>query len=116
MIFLSETQGACSRLGGFLLPILPRILPLVRVGVASLRPRQIRGIFYAPIRGGDDMSVKELSIYLGIPRYTIYYLAEKGKIPAFKNGGQWRFNKLKIDLWNKKRVPSLPAKALKEPR
>jgi len=56
------------------------------------------------------MTVKEVSLHLGIPIYTVYYQAEVGKLPGHKVGGQWRFNKLKIDLWNKKRVPSLPAK------
>ena len=46
---------------------------------------------------------EELSIYLRIPRPTIYYLTQKGKIPALKIGKHWRYRKVKIQHWLKKR-------------
>lgn len=62
------------------------------------------------------MTVKEVSLHLGIPRYTVYYMAERGKLPGHKNGGVWKFNKRQIDSWNEKRASSLPAKVSKKPR
>ncbi len=30
---------------------------------------------------------------------TVYTLAQKGQLPAFKVGGQWRFKRADIDAW-----------------
>ncbi len=38
------------------------------------------------------VSAKEVSHYLKISDSTLYNLASKGKIPAFKVGGSWRFD------------------------
>ncbi len=38
------------------------------------------------------VSAKQISDYLKISDSTIYNLANKGKIPAFKVGGSWRFD------------------------
>jgi len=37
------------------------------------------------------MTVKEVAGYLSLSVKTIYRLVEEGTIPAFKIGGQWRF-------------------------
>ncbi len=47
-------------------------------------------------------TAEELSKYLRIPRPTIYFLTQVGKIPAFKIGRHWRYKKVKINDWLKK--------------
>jgi len=47
----------------------------------------------------DIMTVKEVSEYLKISDKTVYKLASQDKLPAFKVGGSWRFQKIKIDAW-----------------
>jgi excisionase family DNA binding protein len=45
------------------------------------------------------MTVQEVADYLHVSHDLIYRLAQKGKIPASKVGGRWRFKKEKIDRW-----------------
>ena len=45
------------------------------------------------------MTVKEVAQYLKLNYMTIYKLAQKGKIPASKVGGNWRFKKDILDEW-----------------
>jgi len=44
------------------------------------------------------MDIKEISKYLKIKEQTIYRLAQQGKIPAIKIGGQWKIKREHIDL------------------
>lgn len=45
------------------------------------------------------MTVKEVAKYLDVHPMTLYRLAREGRIPAFKIGGQWRFQKKALDRW-----------------
>ncbi len=45
------------------------------------------------------MTIDELADYLRVQKRTIYDWLKKGKIPAIKTVGQWRFKKEKIDDW-----------------
>jgi len=45
------------------------------------------------------MNLREVAGYLGVHRSTIYKYAQKGSIPAFKIGSDWRFPKKHIDQW-----------------
>ncbi len=47
----------------------------------------------------DLMTVKEVAEYLKLNYMTVYKLAQKGKIPASKIGGNWRFKKELLDEW-----------------
>lgn len=47
--------------------------------------------------------VEEVSEYLRIHPYTLRRLAREGRIPAFKAGGQWRFDVKEIEDWRKGR-------------
>ena len=44
------------------------------------------------IAGSEVMTLQELATYLRIPKATIYRLVQKGSLPAFKVGRQWRVN------------------------
>ena len=50
------------------------------------------------------MTLKEVAKYLGTHEISIYRLLNKGKIPGFKLGGQWKFKKDIIDDWIKSEI------------
>ena len=43
------------------------------------------------------MTVKETSEYLRIPLPTVYYLVQRGQLPAIQIGGRWRVKKDMLD-------------------
>jgi len=43
------------------------------------------------------MDIKEVSDYLKIKEQTVYRLAQSGRIPALKIGGQWKVKKDHLD-------------------
>ena len=45
------------------------------------------------------MTIEEVAKYLRVKRRTVYDWVKKGKIPAIKAIGQWRFKREKIDAW-----------------
>jgi len=44
-------------------------------------------------------TVKEVAEYLQLDEHTVYRMARKGEIPAYKVAGQWRFKKDSIEKW-----------------
>lgn len=57
----------------------------------------------------DLLTTKELQAILHVDRTTIYRMAESGRLPAVKVGGQWRFPRQQIDGWLRQAI-ALPAK------
>ena len=47
----------------------------------------------------EVLTIEELSIYLKIPRSTLYKIVREGKVPGQKVGRHWRFHKEAIDRW-----------------
>lgn len=47
----------------------------------------------------EVMSVREVAEYLRISVYTVYRLAEQGKLPGRKVGKYWRFHRGAIISW-----------------
>ncbi len=45
------------------------------------------------------MTIREAALYLKLNYMTIYKLAQQGKIPASKIGGNWRLKKELLDEW-----------------
>ena len=43
------------------------------------------------------MTVKETSAYLRIPLPTVYYLVQRGQLPAIQIGGRWRIKRSLLD-------------------
>ena len=43
------------------------------------------------------LTVKETAEYLRIPLPTVYYLVQRGQIPAIQIGGRWRIKKASLD-------------------
>ena len=49
--------------------------------------------------GKDILTATEVAKYLRVPKSTLYYLATRGKLPAFKVGRHWRFKRTKLEAW-----------------
>lgn len=47
----------------------------------------------------DVLTIQELSVYLRIPRSSLYKLVREGRVPSQKVGRHWRFRKEAIDRW-----------------
>lgn len=45
----------------------------------------------------EILTAQEVAKYLRIHPYTVKRLVRTGKLPGFKVGGQWRFNKNEIN-------------------
>ncbi len=45
------------------------------------------------------ISVEEVAKRFGLTASTVYRLAQRGAIPAFKIGGQWRFSHDMLESW-----------------
>ena len=48
---------------------------------------------------GAKLSTKDLAEYLEVDTRTIEQWAKEGKLPGAQEGGQWRFEKSKVDEW-----------------
>lgn len=48
---------------------------------------------------GPILTLPEVAILLKVAEKTVYTMAQKGQIPAFKVRGQWRFKHDDIDRW-----------------
>ena len=47
----------------------------------------------------EILTLDEVAAYLKAGKRTVYRLAQKGEIPAFKLGGTWRFRKADLEQW-----------------
>ena len=52
------------------------------------------------------LTIDQIADYLQVSKEKIYKTCQKGKMPASKFGGQWRFNRQEIDAWLRKQRPS----------
>lgn len=52
-----------------------------------------------PDREGEILTLDDVALYLKAGKRTVYRLAQKGEIPAFKLGGTWRFRRAELDRW-----------------
>lgn len=51
----------------------------------------------------EILTLPEVAQLLKVAQKTVYSMAQKGQIPAFKVGGQWRFKRVDIDQWIEQR-------------
>jgi excisionase family DNA binding protein len=47
----------------------------------------------------EYLTLRDVSELLKLSDKTVYRLAQRGDIPAFKAGGSWRFRRMDIDDW-----------------
>jgi excisionase family DNA binding protein len=52
----------------------------------------------------EVLTIREVAELLKINEKTAYKLAAEGKIPGFKVGGSWRFERQEIANWIKAKV------------
>jgi excisionase family DNA binding protein len=45
------------------------------------------------------LTTKQVAEYLKIDKFTVYRLVEQGKLPAYKVGSQWRFDREFLETW-----------------
>jgi excisionase family DNA binding protein len=50
-------------------------------------------------RQSDIFTIKELSEHLRVHPTTIYRLLRQGRLPGFRVGSNWRFNRAAIEQW-----------------
>ena len=50
----------------------------------------------------EFLTMKEVATLLKIGEKTAYTMAQRGELPGFKVGGQWRFKRADIDRWIEK--------------
>ena len=62
------------------------------------------------------LTIKELAKYLNVTERTIYNLLERGELPGFKVGANWRFRKEDIDKWIEENMIKKGRKFLKSVR
>ena len=47
----------------------------------------------------EILTLPEVAKLLKVADKTVYTMAQRGALPAFKVGGQWRFKRDDIDAW-----------------
>jgi len=52
------------------------------------------------------LTIDQIADYLQVSKEKIYKICQKGKMPASKLGGQWRFDRREIDTWLRKQRPA----------
>ena len=52
-----------------------------------------------PKKPDPAMTVRDVAAYLNVDEKTIYRLAQKGELPAFKVAGAWRFRVEDLKRW-----------------
>ena len=53
------------------------------------------------------ITIKDVAKRFGVNTTTIYRLAQKGKLPGFKVGNQWRFNEDLLKHWEAQQMNQL---------
>lgn len=51
------------------------------------------------MNGKDYLTVEEVAKRFGVNTTTVYRLVQRGKLPAFKIGNQWRFSESRLREW-----------------
>ena len=58
-----------------------------------------------------NLSIEEVAQYFDVTPKTVYRLAQRGELPGFKIGGQWRFSLPLLERWVADRVTVAGRKA-----
>ncbi len=56
----------------------------------------------------EVFTIKELSDYLRVHPTTIYRLLRQGRLPGFRVGSNWRFNRSAIEQWELAQATKFP--------
>ena len=58
------------------------------------------------------LTTEQVANYLKIDKFTVYRLVAQRKLPAFKVGSQWRFERALLESWLKKNM-NIPKSTLR---
>lgn len=58
---------------------------------------------------GEILTIDDVAAYLKASKRTVYRLATRGQLPAFKLGGTWRFRRGELDQWIATRIGEIAA-------
>ena len=67
-----------------------------------------RDVQPAAAERAEIITMSELASYLNCHEATIRRLLQKGDIPGFKLGSDWRFNLRSIEEWRRRRMTNKP--------
>lgn len=56
------------------------------------------------------LRLRQVARYLNVHPNTVYRLAQRGRLPAFRVGSDWRFNRESIDRWRLEQEQALAQK------
>ena len=56
------------------------------------------------MRTRDVLNADEVSMWLRIPKSSLYKLCSEGQIPCAKIGKHWRFDRALVDSWFERRI------------
>jgi len=51
------------------------------------------------------LTIEQIAEYLQVSKEKVYKLCQRGRMPASKLGGQWRFDVKEVDVWLRKQRP-----------
>ncbi len=51
------------------------------------------------LKHDEILTIAQLSLYLRVPKSTLYRLAARGGIPSHKVGRHWRFRRESVERW-----------------
>jgi excisionase family DNA binding protein len=63
----------------------------------------------------EILTLPEVALLLKVAEKTVYTMAQKGELPAFKVRGQWRFKRDDIDAWIERQKVALLTRSKAEP-
>lgn len=61
--------------------------------------QRLPGAVLRLVNKDNILTLPEMAKLLRVAEKTVYTLAQRGEIPAFKVGGQWRFSRDAIEVW-----------------
>ncbi|WP_081852948.1 helix-turn-helix domain-containing protein [Bosea sp. 117] len=65
----------------------------------------------------EILTLPEVASLLKVAEKTVYTMAQRAEIPAFKVRGQWRFKRIDLDRWiEAQKVALNPSAAQSEPK
>lgn len=83
--------------------------PILKTGFRVRSHRGLEAKMTVPKSSKNQvLTALELAKYLRIHPTTVYKLAKRGELPAFKVGGDWRFNRTSIEKWLESRKNQFP--------
>lgn len=53
-----------------------------------------------------NMTLEDFARHIGMRADEVRHLAERGKLPGHKVGGQWRFNRARVTEWLQQEIPT----------